>query len=232
MKFIFFIIFLSAFFFQNNCSNAVPQPSSSAANVRNSNENEDVQTELLAIKKNVKYGFTAYIYQKFTLVTEKKYKNEKGKYFVLQNNHTKKTSNPIDFKIYSYPNNFEGVWSPNEEFLAFPCEIKERLKICIYKSTDLANLIDKQGNFQTADYSDFVDFYSLGKHAADVKTIEKWESDTSFSFLVRIYESKDSAPPFVYNAADKKFAAAEFFNQTFEAENKNGKITVGKTVVK
>jgi len=49
---------------------------------------------------------------------------------------------------------------------------------------------------------------------------------------VRIYESKDSAPPFVYNAADKKFAAAEFFNQTFEAENKNGKITVGKTVVK
>jgi len=232
MKFIFFIIFLAAFFFQNNCSDAVPQPSSPAADNRNSNENEDVQTELLAVKKNAKYGYTAYIYQKFTLVTEKKYKNEKGKYFVLQNNHTEQTSNPIDFRIYSYPNDFEDVWSPNGEFLAYPCEINRRLKICIYKSVDLANLIDEQGNFQTANYSDFVDFFRLGKHTADVKTIKKWESDTAFSFSVRIYESKDSAPPFIYNAADKRFTAAEFFNQAFEAENTNGKITVGKIAAK
>lgn len=124
------------------------------------------------------------------------------------------------------------MWSPDEEFLAFPCEINGRLKICIYKSADLVSLIDEQGNFQTANYSDFVDFYSLGKRAADVKTMEKWESDSAFSFSARVYESKDSAAPFVYNIADKKFAAPEFFNQTFEAENKNGKIIVGKTAVK
>jgi len=233
MKFIFFIIFLSVFVFQNNCSDALPQqPSSSDANVRNSDEREDVQTELIAVRKNARYGFTAYIYQKFTLVTEKKYKNEKGKYLVLQNNQTKQMSNPVDFRIYSYPNSFEEVWSPNEEFLVFPCEIDGRVKICIYKSADLIDLIDKQGNFQTTNYSDFVDFYSVGKRGAVVKTIEKWESNATFSFSVRLYESKDSAPAFVYNVADKKFAAAEFFNQAFEAENKNGKIIVGKTAVK
>lgn len=106
MKFIFYTIAVAAFFFQNNCSDVVPKPSSTAADVRNSNENEAVQTELIAVKKNAKYKFTVYIYQTFTLAAEKKYKNEKGKYFVLQSNQTNKTSNPIDFKIYSYPNDF------------------------------------------------------------------------------------------------------------------------------
>lgn len=229
MKFIFFTIFLFAFF-QNDCSAA--SQSSSSADVRNSNQSEDVLTELIAVKKNAKYGFTAFIYLKFTLVTEKKYKNEKGKYLVLLNNQTKQLSKPIDFRIYSYPNNFEDVWSPNEEFLAFPYVIGGRLKICIYKSADLAALIDEQGNFQTANYNDYVDFHNLGRRMADVKTIEKWKSDTSFSFSVRVFESKDSAPFFVYDVTEKKFAASQASNQAYAAENKIGKISVNKADVK
>lgn len=195
-------------------------------------ENSQIQ---VGTKANEKYKLTALFYRtKAANLPETDGKEKLFDTLVIRNDATNQRVKPIEM-VTNFSNQTQDVWSPDNEFLLLPGNICGQNGFCIYKTSEIVQMFEKNLDFQHKQPSDFVSVTftefrppQTAKKKDCSYTFENWMGENSFIFKVRAFESKDGFGEFEYDISKLKIfdnlIKPSITNGGFEAINKTGKL--------
>ena len=202
--------------------------------VRDEEANQREEVYLVAVKKNVKHNVSVLFYRyKNPRLASTENSDKRYNQIVIREDGTNKQSNPI-----KTIEEFQDVWSPNEEYLLLNGGVCKQDGFCIYKTADIVEAFKQSATFEMPPATDFITLTFVeynrklqkGEVARCAYNFTNWDGEASLVFKGQPYDIKEWGE-FKYNllnqiisSTDSVFVITPSSEYGFKAINKNGKL--------